>query len=125
MPNPWHPGGSRQAEAGNIFHAGGSRQAEARIPHGARIAVVTTRRAQPAADALGGCVFGKYILHDMLASVTAPLHELSIAHVIVLEVPPICTYRFDHDLLGLVQKLLAFGAIVLVAAQPSLRRKSD
>ena len=70
-------------------------------------------------------MFGKYILHDMLASVTAPLHELSTAHVIVLEVPPVCSYRFEHDLLGLVQKLLAFGAIVLVVVQPSLRRKSN
>ena len=72
------PRESRQAAAGSASSssAGGSRQAEARIPHGARIAVVTTRRAQPAADALGGCVFGKYLLHDMLASVTAPLHEL-------------------------------------------------
>ena len=74
---------------------------------------------------LAGTVIGKYILHDMLASTTAPVHELSTAHVVALEVPPIVTARFEHDLLNFVHKLLALNVIVLAIVQPSLRRKSN
>ena len=105
--------------------AGGSRQTEANLPRGARIGLVTTRRAQPAADMLAGSVMGKYVLHDMLTSTSAPMHELSTAHVVALEVPPIVTTRFEHDLLNFVHKLLALNVIVLAVVQPSLRRKTN
>ena len=95
------------------------------IPKGARIALVTTRRAQPAADALSGNICAKYILHDMMASVTAPLHELSSAHLIALEVPPIVTAGFERDLLNFVHKLLALCIHVVVVVQPSIRRRSN
>ena len=86
---------------------------------------MTTRRAQPAADHLAGNIVGKYILHDLLASVSAPMHELSSAHVVVLEIPPIVTPRFEHDLLNLVNKLIALSVVVLAVVQPSLRRKTN
>ena len=98
---------------------------EANLPKTARIGLVTTRRAQPAADMLAGTVMAKYILHDMMASTTAPMHELSIAHVVALEVPPIVTAKFEHDLLNFVHKLLALNVLVLAVVQPSLRRKSN
>ena len=95
------------------------------IPSGARIGLVTTRRAQPTSDCLEGKVVAKYILYDMLSSVTAPLHELSSAHVVVLEIPPVVTARFEHDLLNFVNKLLALNLVVLAVVQPSLRRKTN
>ena len=95
------------------------------MPNAARIALVSTRRAQPAADHLAGSVCAKYILHDMLSSVTAPMHELSSAHLIALEIPPVVTVRFEHDLLNFVQKLLALNVHVLAVVQPSLRRRTN
>ena len=67
----------------------------------------------------------KYVLHDILASVTAPLHELSSAHLVVLEIPPVATAGFEHDLLVLVQKLLALNLSALALIQLSLRRRSN
>ena len=67
----------------------------------------------------------KYILHDMLASTSAPMHELSTAHLVALEVAPVVTARFEHDLLNYVHKLLALNVLVLAVAQPSLRRKTN
>ena len=95
------------------------------MPTNFKSGVVTTRRAQPAVDSLAGNVVAKFILHDMLASVTAPLHELSQAHVVALEIPPVVTPRFEHDLLNFVQRLLALNVEVVAVVQPSLRRKSN
>ena len=67
----------------------------------------------------------KYVLHDMLASTLAPMHELSMAHLVVVEVPPVVTSRFEHDLLNYVYKLLALNVLVLAVVQPSLRRKTN
>ena len=67
----------------------------------------------------------KYVLHDMLYSRMALVHELSEAHLAVLEVPPVATAKFEHDLLNFVQKLLALHVPVLVVVQPSLRRKTN
>ena len=83
--------------------------------------MISTRRAQQAADAIASNVVGKYILHDMLMSVTAPLHELTSAHLVVLEIPPVVTSGFEHDLLALVQKILALNVPLLAVVQPSLR----
>ena len=60
-----------------------------------------------------------------MASTSAPIHELSTAHVVALEVSPIVTAKFEHDLLNFVHKLLALNVIVLTVVQPSLRRKSN
>ena len=98
---------------------------ETKLPLQAKVALISTRRAQPAADVLAGHVFGKYVLYDIMASVTAPLHELSSAHVVVLEVPPVVAAGFERDLLNLVNKILALNVVVLVLVQPSLRRKSN
>ena len=76
---------------------------EPKLPKHARIALVSTRRAQPAADVLAGHVFGKYVLYDIMASVTAPLHELTSANAVVLEVPPVVAAGFERDLLNLGQ----------------------
>ena len=68
----------------------------------ARIALICTRRALPAADTFAGNLLSKHVLHDMLASVTAPMHELSTAHIVALEIPTIVTQKFEHQLLVLV-----------------------
>ena len=67
----------------------------------------------------------KYVLHDMLASTSAPRHELSSAHLVVVLVPPVATSRFEHDLLNYVYKLLALNVLVPAVVQPSLRRKTN
>ena len=67
----------------------------------------------------------KYVLHDMLYSRTAPVHELAGAHLAVLEISPVAPAKFEHDLLNFVQKLLALHVPVLVVVQPSLRRKTN
>jgi hypothetical protein len=74
---------------------------------------------------LAGTVMAKYILHDLLASTEAPMHELSTAHVVALEVPPVVTTKFEHDLLNFVNKLLALHVTLLAVVQPSLRRKTN
>eukprot|EP00974_Lingulodinium_polyedra_P088105 8543608-Lingulodinium_polyedra.AAC.1 len=61
----------------------------------------------------------------MLANVTAPLHELSSAHAVVLEAPPIVTPRFEHDLLHLVTRIRAVGPEVAVIVQPSMRKRPN
>ena len=60
-----------------------------RLPPSSRIAWISTRRGEPAADSISANVIGRYVLHDMMANLTAPLNELSTAHAVVLEAPPI------------------------------------
>ena len=90
-----------------------------------RVAWVSTRRGESAADSISANVIGRYVLHDMMAHMTAPLDELSTAHAVVLEAPPIVTARFEHDMLKLVLKIVAQGPEVAVIVQPSMRRRSD
>ena len=53
----------------------------------------------------------------MMAQMTAPLDELSTAHAVVLEAPPITTARFEHDMLNLVERLQAqVSAVALNSA---------
>merc|ERR1711989_186859 len=61
----------------------------------------------------------------MMARLTAPLDELSTAHAVVLEAPPITAVRFEHDMLNLVARIQAQGRAVAIIVQPSLRRKSN
>ena len=91
----------------------------------ARVAWISTRRGSPAADSIAGNISGRYVLHDMMRSLTAPLAELSSAHAVVLEAPPIVTQRFEHDMLDLVRKATAQCPVVAIIVQPSLRRKSN
>ena len=74
---------------------------------------------------LAGHVTGKFVLYDTMASVTAPLHELSSAHAVVLEVPPVVAAGFEREFLNLVNKITALHLPILVVVQPSLRRKSN
>lgn len=105
--------------------ASGRRMSEAGLPHNLRIAVVSTRRAQPSFDTIAGNLLAKYVLFDMLTSVKAPLTELSTAHVVVLEIPSVMAAKLEQNLLSLVQKMLAMNIVVLAIVQPSLRRKND
>ena len=107
------------------MYASGSHQTEACIPEGARIALISTRRAQPAADALKDRLHSKYVLHDMLTSVTAPLHELSSAQLVLLEIPSVVVAGFEHTMLAFVHKLLALNVTVCAIVQPSLRRRNN
>ena len=96
-----------------------------RLHPSSRVAWISTRRGEPAADNISANVIGRYVLHDMMAHMTAPLDELSTAHAVVLEAPPIVTARFEHDMLSLVSKIMAQGPAVAIIVQPSLRRKSN
>ena len=78
-----HHGGRTSEEVGTNVGTGLD-------PH-ARTAWISTRRGGPAADSMAGNVIGRYVLHDMMRSLTAPLDELSSAHAVVLEAPPIVT----------------------------------
>ena len=60
-----------------------------------------------------------------MANMTAPLDELSTAHLVVLEAPPNVAARFEHDMLSLVSRIMAQGPEVAVMVQPSLCRKSN
>merc|ERR1711873_348278 len=98
---------------------------QARLHPSARIAWISTRRCGPAADIIAANVIGRYVLYDMMANMTAPLDELSTAHLVVLEAPPDVAARFEHDMLSLVSRIMAQGPEVAVLVQPSLRRRSN
>ena len=49
-----------------------------------------------------------------MANMTAPLDELSTAHLVVLEAPPNVAARFEHDMLSLVSRIMAQGPEVAV-----------
>ena len=91
----------------------------------ARVAWISTRRGSPAADAIAGNISARYTLHDMMRSLKAPLDELSSAHAVVLEAPPIVTQRFEHDMLNFVRKVMSQCPNLAIIVQPSLRRKSN
>ena len=106
-------------------HATGSQQRSSCLHPSSRIAWISTRRGEPAADIISANIIGRYVLHSMMAQMTAPLDELSTAHIVVLEVPPTAAARFEHDLLRLVARIRAQGPEVAVIVQPSLRKKSN
>ena len=70
-------------------------------------------------------MIAKYVSRDVLASMSAPLHELSTAHLVALEVPPVATAKFEHNLLNYAHRLLALSQLALVVVHPSLRRKTN
>ena len=95
------------------------------LPHDFRLSWVSTRKAGPAADGLAANIVGCYLLHELLASVKLPLDELSSAHLVAIEVPPVDLKGFEHNILHLVAKIRAIGPHVAVIVQPSLRRQTQ
>jgi hypothetical protein len=81
--------------------------------------------AGPAADALAANIAGCYLLHELLASVKLPLDELSSAHLVAIEIPPVAVKGFEHRLLHLIAKIRAIGPHVAIIVQPSLRRQTQ
>ena len=77
------------------------------------------------ADSIAGNLVGRYLLHDIISSRDAPLHEFARAEIVVFEVPSITKPQFEHRMLEIVQKVRAIGPEVLIVIQPSLRRKSS
>ena len=120
MSNAVQPGEGKQ-----LAYATGSTSQTRRLHPSSRVVWISTRRGEPAADRISANVIGRYVLHDMMAHMTAPLDELSTAHAVVLEAPPIVTARFEHDMLSLVSKIMAQGPAVAIIVQPSLRRRSN
>jgi hypothetical protein len=57
--------------------------------------------------------------------VKLPLDELSSAHLVAIEIPPVALKGFEHDLLHLVAKIRAIGPHVAIIVQPSLRRQTQ
>ena len=109
----------------HIAYSSGAIGQQVRLHPSARVAWISTRRGEPAADSIAANVIGRFVLHDMMANMTAPLDELSTAHLVVLEAPPNGAARFEHDMLSLVSRIMAQGPEVAVMVQPSLRRKSN
>ncbi len=95
------------------------------LPLDFRLIWISTRKAAPAADALAANIAGCYLLHELLASVKLPLDELSSAHLVAIEIPPVALKGFEHDLLHLVAKIRAIGPQVAIIVQPSLRRQTQ
>eukprot|EP00974_Lingulodinium_polyedra_P057307 5513802-Lingulodinium_polyedra.AAC.1 len=60
----------------------------------------------------------------MLTNVKALLPELTSAHAVMLEAPPIVTSRFELDMLELVQRSRTVGPKVAIIVQLSRRRRT-
>ena len=90
-----------------------------------RVAWISTRRTSPAADAIAANITGRYLLHEALGAVKLPLDEFSCAHLVVLEIPPVCYPRAEHDVLSLIAKIRSTGPHVAVVIQPSVRRQTQ
>ena len=95
------------------------------LPNEFKLIWISTRKAAPAADALAANIAGCYLLHELLASVKLPLDELSSAHLVAIEIPPVALKGFEHDLLHLVAKIRAIGPQVAIIVQQSLRRQTQ
>ena len=95
------------------------------LPSEFKLIWISTRKAAPAADALAANMIGSYLFHELLASVKLPLDELSLAHLVAIEIPPVALKGFEHKLLHLVAKIRAIGPQVAIIVQPSLRRQTQ
>ncbi len=95
------------------------------LPSEFKLIWISTRKAAPAADALAANIAGCYLLHELLASVKLPLDELSSAHLVAIEIPPVALKGLEYDLLHLVAKIRAIGPHVAIIVQPSLRRRTQ
>ncbi len=78
------------AEADPV-HVGvaGRRLLEGNFPVSARLAWISPRRTATAVEGLAANVTGVYLLHRMLMDVKLPLEELTSAHLVAVEVPPV------------------------------------
>ncbi len=83
-------GGSLLAEADTV-HVGvaGRRLPEGNFPVSARLAWISPRSTATAVEGLAANVTGVYLLHRMLMDVKLLLEELSGAHLVAVEVPPL------------------------------------
>ncbi len=97
--------GERHSGGGHWPEAGVKGESKAKLPAGAKVSWISTRKAAAAADHIAGNLLNSFVLHEMVTNVKAPLHELSTAHLVVLEVPPVSAPKFEHDFLALVQKI--------------------
>ena len=66
-----------------------------------------------------------YLLHSLLVAAKLPLDELSMAHLVAMEVPSNATLGFERLLLRLVQQTRAAGPQVAVIVAPQLRRQAQ
>ncbi len=87
---------------------------EGRFPLEAKLVWISTRRTAALAEVLAANVVGVYLLHRMLADVTLPLEELSVAHLVAIGGPPTTLANFEHDLLRSVAKTRKLGPHVVV-----------
>ena len=59
------------------------------LPADFRLAWISTRRTRHAPYVIAANVIGMYLLHEILTLVKLPLDELSTAHLVIVEVPPV------------------------------------
>ena len=95
------------------------------LPQDFRLIWVSSRKAGPVADGLAANIVSCYLLHELMASVKLPLDELSSAHLVAIEIPPVALRGFEHSLLHLIAKIRAIGPHVAIIVQPSLRRRTQ
>ncbi len=117
--------GKRGFSGRRMSEAEAEKDKEAQLPAEAKISWISTRKASAAADSIARNLLNSFVLHEMVVNVKAPLHELSLVHLVMLEVPPLSTPRFEHDFLSLVQKIRALGPEIAVIVQPSLRKQTN
>ena len=77
------------------------------------------------ADAFADRLVRTYLLHSLLVATKLPLDELSMAHLVAMEVPSKATIGFERLLLRLVQQTRAAGPQVAVIVAPQLRRQAQ
>jgi hypothetical protein len=90
---------------------GGSQQAETGLP--------------PGSDSIAVNLIGPYLWQDVTARVTLPLDELSLAHLVAIELASVSLGRFECEVLKLVTNIRNVGPRVLVFVQPSLRKRTQ
>ena len=94
-------------------------------PHDLRSIWVSTRKAGPVEDGLASNVVKCYLLQELMASVKLPLDELSTAHLVAIEIPPVALGGFEHTLLHLITKIRAIGPHVAIILQPNLQGQAQ
>ena len=88
----------------------------------AKVAWISPRKTAYAADVLAASLTSTYLLHTILTSVELPLAELSVNHLVAIDVPANSQPHFEHKLLKAVAKIRNTGPHVAVIVQPSLRK---
>jgi hypothetical protein len=70
----------------------------------AKVAWISPRKTAYAADVLAASLTNTYLLHTILTSVELPLAELSVNHLVAIDVPANSQPHFEHKLLKAVAK---------------------